>query len=82
MLTEKPATVHDHYNTQLYRRNNLYYTRQSQRQTSACRDGTLKNQLCLVFLSCVHRKVVERSGVGSAGCVVHVGVHGDIVGGC
>ena len=34
-------------------------------------------QLCLVFVSCVHRRVVEGSGVGSAGCVVNVGVHGE-----
>ena len=33
-------------------------------------------QLCLVFVICVHRRVVEGSGVGSAGCVVHVDVHG------
>ena len=26
--------------------------------------------------SCVHRRVVEGSGVGSAWCVVHVDVHG------
>ena len=29
-------------------------------------------QLCLVFVSCVHRRIVEGSGVDSAGCVVHV----------
>ena len=34
-------------------------------------------QICFVFMSCVHRRVVEGSGVGSAGCVVHVNVHGD-----
>ena len=60
-------------------------------KTSACRDGTLKNQpnkmdntftpslhlvsfrkLWFVFVSYVHRGVVESSGVGSAGCGVHV----------
>ena len=34
-------------------------------------------QLCLVFVSCVRRRVVEGSGVGSAGYVVHFGVHGE-----
>ena len=29
-----------------------------------------------VFVSCVHRRVVEGSGMGSAGCGVHVDVHG------
>ena len=33
-------------------------------------------QICFVFVSCVQR-VVEGSGVGSAGCVVHVDVHGE-----
>ena len=28
---------------------------------------------------CVHRRVVEDSGQGSAGCVVHVDVHGERV---
>ena len=32
-------------------------------------------QLCFVFVSCVHRRVVEGSGEGGAGCVVHVDVH-------
>ena len=32
-------------------------------------------QLLFMFVSCVHRKVVEGSGVGSAGCGVHVDVH-------
>ena len=39
-------------------------------------------QLCFVFVSCVHRRVVELvegSGEGSAGCVVHVNVHGECV---
>ena len=36
-------------------------------------------QLCFVLVSCVHRKVVEGSGEGSAGCVVHVDVHGECV---
>ena len=41
-------------------------------------------QLCLVFVSCVHRRVVEGSGEGIARCVVHVDVHGVcyVVGGC
>ena len=39
-------------------------------------------QLCFVFVSCVHRRVVEGSGMGSAGCGVHVDVHGYVVGGC
>ena len=34
-------------------------------------------QLCFVFVSCVHREVVEGSVVGSAGCGVHVDVHGE-----
>ena len=29
-------------------------------------------QLCFVFVSCVHIRVVGESGEGSAGCVVHV----------
>ena len=28
-------------------------------------------QLCLVFVICMHGRVVEASGMGSAGCVVH-----------
>ena len=36
-------------------------------------------QLCFVFVSCVHRKVMEGSGEGSGGCVVHVDVHGECV---
>ena len=36
-------------------------------------------QLCFVFVSCVHRRVVEGSGEGSGGCVVHVDVHGECV---
>ena len=36
-----------------------------------------KCQLCLVFVSCVHRRVVEGYGVGSAECVVYVDVHGE-----
>ena len=28
-------------------------------------------------VSGVHRRVMEGSGVGSAGCVVHVDVHGE-----
>jgi len=32
--------------------------------------------LCYLFVSCVQRKVVEGSGVGSGGCVVHFDVHG------
>ena len=30
-----------------------------------------------VFVSCVHRRVVEDSVVGSGVCVVHVHVHGE-----
>ena len=30
-------------------------------------------------VSCMYRKVVEGSGVGSAGCVGHVDVHGECV---
>ena len=33
-------------------------------------------QICYVFVSCVQRRVVEGSGVGSGGCVVHFDVHG------
>ena len=29
-----------------------------------------------MFVSCVDRRVVEGSGMGSAGCGVHVDVHG------
>ena len=31
------------------------------------------------LVSCVHRRVVEGSGEGSGGCVVHVDVHGECV---
>ena len=34
-------------------------------------------QLWFVFVSYVHKGVVEGSGVGSGGCGVHVDVHGD-----
>ena len=34
-------------------------------------------QICFVFVSCVQRRVVEGSGVGIGGCVVHVDVHGE-----
>ena len=36
-------------------------------------------QLCFVFVSCVHSRVVEGSWEGIAGCVVHVAVHGECV---
>ena len=42
-------------------------------------------QLCFVFVSCVHSRVVEGSWEGIAGCAVHVDVHGECVyvaGGC
>ena len=39
-------------------------------------------QICFVFVSCVQRRVVEGSGVGSGGCVVHFDVHGKWVMGC
>ena len=62
-------------------------------KTSACRDGTLKNQAhkmgltpqhfhtsstsCLLLV-CVYRRAVEGTGLDSAlGCVVHVDVHGE-----
>jgi len=34
---------------------------------------------CVILptIKCVHRRVVEDSGVGSAGCLVHVHVHGE-----
>ena len=32
-----------------------------------------------MFVSCVHRRVVEGSWEGIAGCVVHVDVHGECV---
>ena len=35
-----------------------------------------KNHSYLVIAGCVHRRVVEGSGVGSAGCAVHFDVHG------
>ena len=31
----------------------------------------------VVFVSCVQRRVVEASGVGSGGFVVHFNVHGE-----
>ena len=36
-------------------------------------------QLCFVFVSCAHRRVVEGSGEGSGGCVVDVDVHGECI---
>ena len=36
-------------------------------------------QICFVFVSCVQRRVVEGSQLGSGGCVVHVDVHGEWV---
>ena len=30
-------------------------------------------------VSCVHRTIVEGSGLGSVGCIVHVDVHGEVV---
>ena len=36
-------------------------------------------QICFVFVSCVQRRVVEGSVVGSGGCVVHFDVHGEWV---
>ena len=37
-----------------------------------------------MFVSCVHRRVVEGSGEGIAVCVMHVDVHGVccVLGGC
>ena len=32
-------------------------------------------QICFMFVSCVKRRVVEGSGLGSGECVVHVDVH-------
>ena len=32
-----------------------------------------------VFVSCVQRRVVEGSGVGSGGCVVHFDVHDKVL---
>ena len=32
-----------------------------------------------MFVSCVQRRVVEGSVVGSRGCVVHVDMHGELV---
>ena len=34
-------------------------------------------QIQFVFVSCVQRRVVRGSGVGSGGCLVHVDVHGE-----
>ena len=34
-------------------------------------------QICYVFVGSVQRRVVEGSGVGSGGCVVHFDVHGE-----
>ena len=34
-------------------------------------------QICYVFASCVQRRAVEGSGVGSGGYVVHFDVHGE-----
>ena len=36
-------------------------------------------QLCFVFVSCMHRRVVEGSGEGSARCIMHVDVYGECV---
>jgi len=36
-------------------------------------------QICFVFDTCVQRRVVQGSGIGSDGCVVHFYVHGDNV---
>ena len=36
--------------------------------------GHFANYACIC---CMHRRVVDGSGVGSAGCVVHVDVHGE-----
>ena len=35
-----------------------------------------------MFVSCVHRRVVEDSGVGSTECVPHVEMHGERELGC
>ena len=32
-------------------------------------------------MPCVHRRAAESSGMGGAGCIVHVEVHGEVVGG-
>ena len=38
----------------------------------------LPTMLCaIVLVSCVHRRAVEDSAVGSAHCVVHVDLHGE-----
>ena len=34
-------------------------------------------QICYVFVSCVQRRVVEDSVVGSGGCILHFDVHGE-----
>ena len=34
-------------------------------------------QIQFVFVSCVQRRVVRGSGVGSGGCLVHIDVHGE-----
>ena len=34
-------------------------------------------KIWFVFVSCVQRRVVEGSGVGGGGCVVHVDMHGE-----
>ena len=34
-------------------------------------------QLCFVFVKFVHKGAVDGSGVGNAGCGVHVDVHGE-----
>ena len=59
-------------------------------KTSTCRDGTLKNKMgttpqhfhtiptscaSLLCVSSVHWRVIEGSGLGSAGCVGHIDVH-------
>ena len=45
-------------------------------QTQHC-SCTAQFQYAYVFVSCVQRGVVEGSGVGSGGCVVHFDVHGE-----
>jgi len=41
-----------------------------------CHFAATYKYACYVFVSCVQRRVVEGSWVGSGGCVVHFDVHG------
>ena len=47
--------------------------------TTSCAILLPLTQIFFVFVSCVQRRVMEGSWVGSGGCIVHVDVHGKLV---